>query len=475
MSRILLIDDEEDIVETIKFCLEVEGYECLSGHDGTEAVAIASREKPDLLVMDVMMPVMNGIEALKKIRKTPGINDMPVIMLTAMSEKNYVTDILKVGVNDYVIKPFDKDVLIDKVKKVIGEPKAEELMQRDGDCCTFKLATPANSKSRAQNFADIFAEIANLSASGDRKYIVDLTGVSTLEENELMQVGDSLGEANVNDACIKFVVDYKSLEDQFKDFYETEDAELFSNYREALASFASQKVYERSDNGGYVVIRYQNMAQSFLNTYQEMINAVTAIAEDEGKGKFLLSFEGLDRFEQFDIGLIRDLGRIYGDCVTKGIEVKIVVPSKIVVNRFKGFSDTQNIKVFVSEEEAMIKFEFTIEKQDDCNIISILSKSSTGQTWNTFKGIFRKIFSSAKEKREKYLIDFGALNSVDSNTLKLVVSAMAKAQAKKISVKLVAPSLVLRDQIENSPVTKHLKIWPDIAQALAANEEIAIE
>ncbi len=474
MSRILLIDDEEDIVETLKFCLEVAGYECLSGYDGTEAVAIASREKPDLLVMDVMMPVMNGIEALKKIRSTAGINRMPVIMLTAMSEKNHVTDILKLGVNDYVIKPFDKNVLIDKIKKVIGEPKAEEIMRRDQDCCVFKLENPANSKNRSQNLADIFAEISNLSAGGERKFIVDLSGVSSLEDNELMQVGDAIGEANVNAACIKFIIDYKTLEEQFRDFYETEDAEILPNYQEALKSFADQKVYERAEKEGYVVIRYQSMRQSFLNTYKEMITAVMAIHDDEGKTKFLLSFEGLDRFEQFDLGLIKDLGRIYGDCETKGIEVKIVVPSKIVVNRFKGFSDTQNMKVFISEDEATRKFEFAIEKQNNYNVISILTKSSSRQTWNTFKEIFRGIFMTANDKREDYIIDFGALNSVDSNTLKLIVNAMTKAQTKNIAIRLVAPSLILRDQIENSPISKNLKIWPDLEKAMTAGEEIAL-
>ena len=112
-QTVLIVDDEKNIVNIIAFNLKKEGYEVLTAGDGEEAVAIADEKNPDLILLDIMMPKMDGYEACRKIREK---HNMPIIMLTARAEELDKVLGLEMGADDYVTKPFGTRELIARVK-----------------------------------------------------------------------------------------------------------------------------------------------------------------------------------------------------------------------------------------------------------------------------------------------------------------------------------------------------------------------
>lgn len=113
-KRVLVVDDESNIVDILKFNLEREGYEVICAYDGGEALEKARNEAPDLVLLDVMLPVMDGFNVLGEIRKTDKLT--PVIMLTAREEERDKVLGLEIGADDYIVKPFSVRELMARVK-----------------------------------------------------------------------------------------------------------------------------------------------------------------------------------------------------------------------------------------------------------------------------------------------------------------------------------------------------------------------
>ena len=113
MQKILIVDDEKEIRDLIEIYLKSEGYETLKAADGEEALNILNREDPDLIILDIMMPKMNGIDACLKIREE---RQMPIIMLSAKSEDVDKILGLNMGADDYLTKPFNPLELVARVK-----------------------------------------------------------------------------------------------------------------------------------------------------------------------------------------------------------------------------------------------------------------------------------------------------------------------------------------------------------------------
>jgi DNA-binding response OmpR family regulator len=122
--KVLTVDDSKTIRMIVRKAFKPYDCDIYEGENGVEGLAAAAREKPDLIVLDIGMPVMSGIEMLDKLNAEPGLKDIPVIMLTAESAQDTVMQIAKMGVKDYVVKPFRGQDLIERVEKIIRlEPK----------------------------------------------------------------------------------------------------------------------------------------------------------------------------------------------------------------------------------------------------------------------------------------------------------------------------------------------------------------
>jgi two-component system phosphate regulon response regulator PhoB len=128
-KRILVIDDEKDLVDLITYNLRRNGYEPLSAGNGNEALEIAQRELPDLVLLDLMLPGIDGTEVARQLKSDPRTSAIPIIMLTAKSEETDVVVGLTLGADDYVTKPFSPKILLARVKTVLR--RAEAPMQTD--------------------------------------------------------------------------------------------------------------------------------------------------------------------------------------------------------------------------------------------------------------------------------------------------------------------------------------------------------
>lgn len=105
-KRILVVDDEENIVELLRMNLKKFGYEVLCAYDGEEAIQKTTREQPDLILLDIMMPGIDGLEVCRRIKMNPEVTHIPIIMLSARSEETDKVIGLGIGADDYITKPF---------------------------------------------------------------------------------------------------------------------------------------------------------------------------------------------------------------------------------------------------------------------------------------------------------------------------------------------------------------------------------
>jgi two-component system alkaline phosphatase synthesis response regulator PhoP len=121
--KILLVDDEKDILEIVGYNLSQEGYQISTASNGREAIAKAKKELPQLIILDVMMPEMDGIEACENIRKIPELQDTIITFLTARSEDYSQVAGFDAGADDYITKPIKPKVLVSKVKALLRRLK----------------------------------------------------------------------------------------------------------------------------------------------------------------------------------------------------------------------------------------------------------------------------------------------------------------------------------------------------------------
>lgn len=117
--KILSVDDSKTVRIIIKKAFKSYDCEILEAANGVEGLAIANKEPPDVILLDVTMPVMDGVEMLTKLKSDPALKTIPVVMLTAEGGKDNVLKIAKIGVRDYIVKPFKEDVLVQKVGRII--------------------------------------------------------------------------------------------------------------------------------------------------------------------------------------------------------------------------------------------------------------------------------------------------------------------------------------------------------------------
>lgn len=122
--KILLVDDEPDILEFLSYNLKKEGYNVFTANNGKEAIVVAKREHPNLIILDVMMPDMDGIETCREIRELPGLKDVMIAFLTARNEDYSQIAGFEVGADDYINKPIKPRVLISRITALLRRGKS---------------------------------------------------------------------------------------------------------------------------------------------------------------------------------------------------------------------------------------------------------------------------------------------------------------------------------------------------------------
>lgn len=120
-KRILLVEDETDLVEMVKLRLEANGYEVLTAYDGQEALEKARREKPDLIVLDLMLPKIDGYKVCRMLKFDEKYKNIPILMFSARAQDSDKKLGEEVGADAYVTKPFEPEILLGKIKELLKD------------------------------------------------------------------------------------------------------------------------------------------------------------------------------------------------------------------------------------------------------------------------------------------------------------------------------------------------------------------
>ena len=123
--KILAVDDEPDVLKLVEMALKVEGYKVIKATNGKEALELANKEKPDAILLDIMMPEMDGMEVFKRLKEKDETSQIPIIMVTGVSDRKSIKKLLDKGVNYYIIQPFDFTDLASKIGIAIKESEED--------------------------------------------------------------------------------------------------------------------------------------------------------------------------------------------------------------------------------------------------------------------------------------------------------------------------------------------------------------
>ena len=188
--KILTVDDSRTIRMIVRKAFMQ--YDCtiVEAENGMEGLALAAKEKPDLIVLDITMPVMTGIEMLAKLKEDSTLMSIPVIMLTAESGKDNVMHIVKMGVRDYIVKPFKGEQLIDRARQIIDLTHAksgggakngvqpQDCISVDEEFLLLSLPAKASRSACSQIESAAKEKIVQMNASWANKLIIDIGAVT---------------------------------------------------------------------------------------------------------------------------------------------------------------------------------------------------------------------------------------------------------------------------------------------------------
>ncbi len=120
-ARVLVVDDDPQVLKLLRLNFEMEGYDVEAAPDGAAALAAAARRRPDAVVCDVMMPGMDGLEVVRRMRADPDLADVPIVVVSAKAQRSDMRDGVDAGADEYVTKPFDPQDVLDAVARLLAD------------------------------------------------------------------------------------------------------------------------------------------------------------------------------------------------------------------------------------------------------------------------------------------------------------------------------------------------------------------
>lgn len=246
--KILTVDDSRTIRMIVKKAFKPYACEMFEAENGVEGLAAASKEKPDLIVLDITMPVMTGVEMLGKLKEEADLRDIPVIMLTAESGKDNVMQIVKMGVKDYMVKPFKGEQLIERVTKIIDltptMPETDQKVDKaeanylsmEDNIVILSLPEKMTRAVGARVETQIKTKFEQMSAAGINRLIINLSKVKDISMTAIQLI------ISVVNSCVrsKFAFHMVAQDNQLealKGFRETSDIAAHTSIEEAKAAF----------------------------------------------------------------------------------------------------------------------------------------------------------------------------------------------------------------------------------------------
>jgi CheY-like chemotaxis protein len=183
-AKILTVDDSQMIRTLVARALKAFEVQILEAENGALGLETARRERPDLILLDVAMPVMDGLEVLRRLKSDPGLKSIPVIMLTAEASRERVLDIIREGADYYILKPFDREALLAQVGKMISltarRNPARKYFAADGGVIIVTVPRSVDRAKLAELLPGIGPEVERIRADGHRALIIDLSGTEAI-------------------------------------------------------------------------------------------------------------------------------------------------------------------------------------------------------------------------------------------------------------------------------------------------------
>ena len=228
--KVLAVDDSKTIRMIVKKAFKSFDCEVFEAGNGKEGLAAAASEKPGLIVLDITMPVMTGVEMLEKLKEDPELSEIPVIMLTAESGKDNVMQILKMGVKDYIVKPFKGPDLIERVKKIMplegkdggDDDPGAKYFSMDGDIQLLNLPRKIERPVSVAIESSLKNKIEAMKGSGINKFILNLNrvqGTNVTLIKLIIRVIQGCQKAGIG---IR-LVGTEAIRDELNDFQETSE------------------------------------------------------------------------------------------------------------------------------------------------------------------------------------------------------------------------------------------------------------
>jgi two-component system cell cycle response regulator/two-component system chemotaxis response regulator CheY len=244
--KVLTVDDSKTIRMIVKKAFKPFDCSLFEAENGVEGLAAAAKEKPDLIVLDITMPVMNGAEMLQKLRQEDELKGIPVIMLTAESGTENVMKIVKMGVQDYMVKPFKGEQLIERVEKLVTlKPKeaadsdgngAKKYVQVDGEIYCLSLPEKVDRTVTGEVEGALQKTIKEMVGGQKNKFVIDLSSVSGTSVpliKLIMTVIQHCQRSNINVR----LVGSPELGNELKEFQETSNIPIVATVEEAKTAF----------------------------------------------------------------------------------------------------------------------------------------------------------------------------------------------------------------------------------------------
>jgi DNA-binding response OmpR family regulator len=245
--RILTVDDSRTIRTIVKNAFKAYDCEVFEAENGRDGLALAAQILPDLIILDITMPVMTGIEMLGKLMLDTHLKDTAVIMLTAESGRDNVMSIVKLGVRDYIVKPFKGEQLIERVKLIVddlkprldtgeGQRKKDDFFAIVEDMVVLTLPGKINRTVASEIEVAVKAMISQMTRTGTRKLIFDLSPIASLSMTAIQAI------LNLVDLCIRAKLSIRltatgNQAQALKGFKETSTIPIKPSIEEALTDF----------------------------------------------------------------------------------------------------------------------------------------------------------------------------------------------------------------------------------------------
>jgi two-component system response regulator MprA len=203
-APVLIIDDEESIIDLIKLGLKYEGFEVVAASEGEEGIAAAQRTNPVFIILDWMLPDMDGLEVCRRLRSNPTTNDIPILLLTAKDEVGSRVEGLNTGADDYLTKPFSFEELVARIRAILrrlhhGEMAENSQVLTVGD---IELNMATHEVTRAGQLIDLTVTEYNL-----LHLFMSHVGQALDRQTILNQVWgyDFLGETNIIEVYVRYL------------------------------------------------------------------------------------------------------------------------------------------------------------------------------------------------------------------------------------------------------------------------------